>query len=135
MADKSIKLDIVTPERIVYSQDVDFIVAPGSEGQLGVLPGHAALITSLDIGILKVKANEKEEELAIGGGFFEVKDNKAVVLAETAERAGDIDVNRAMQAKERAEQRLAAKAADIDLLRAETALKRAMTRLKVADKR
>ena len=135
MADKSIKLDIVTPERIVYSQDVDFIVAPGSEGQLGVLPGHAALITSLDIGILKIKTGEKEEELAISGGFFEVKDNKAVVLAETAERAEDIDVTRAMKAKERAEQRLAAKVADMDLLRAEAALKRAMTRLKVADKR
>ncbi len=134
MADKSIKLDIVTPERIVYSQDVDFIVAPGSEGQLGVLPGHAALITSLDIGILKVKANEKEEQLAISGGFFEVKDNKAVVLADTAERAEDIDVTRAVKAKERAEQRLAAKACEIDYLRAEAALKRAMTRLKVSGK-
>jgi F-type H+-transporting ATPase subunit epsilon len=134
MAEKSIKLDIVTPERIVYSQEADFIVAPGSDGQLGVLPGHAALITSLDIGILKIKANDKEEKLAISGGFFEIKENKAVVLAETAERSEDIDITRAIQAKERAEQRLATKEADTDLLRAEASLKRAMTRLRAVDK-
>ncbi|MFZ3171007.1 MAG: F0F1 ATP synthase subunit epsilon [Carboxydocellales bacterium] len=134
MAEKSIKLDIVTPERIVYSQEADFIVAPGSDGQLGVLPGHAALITSLDVGILKIKANDKEEKLAISGGFFEIKENKAVVLAETAERSEDIDITRAIQAKERAEQRLATKEADTDLLRAEASLKRAMTRLRAVDK-
>jgi F-type H+-transporting ATPase subunit epsilon len=134
MAEKSIKLEIVTPERIVYSQEADFIVAPGSDGQLGVLPGHAALITSLDIGILKIKANDKEEKLAISGGFFEIKENKAVVLAETAERSEDIDITRAIQAKERAEQRLATKEADTDLLRAEASLKRAMTRLRAVDK-
>ncbi len=134
MAEKAIKLDIVTPERIIFSQDVDFIVAPGTLGQLGVLPDHIALITSLEIGILKVKTGTEELKMAISGGFFEVKQNKAVVLADTAEKASDIDVVRAQQAKDRAEKRLAAKADDIDLLRAETALRRAMIRLKVVDK-
>jgi F-type H+-transporting ATPase subunit epsilon len=128
----AIRLEIVTPERVVFSEDVDFIIAPGSEGYLGVLVNHAPLITSLDIGELKAKQGNQEIKMAISGGFFEVKNNKAVVLADTAEKAGEIDVDRALKAKERAQQRLDAKTADVDLVRAETALKRAMARLRVA---
>lgn len=134
MAGKSIKLDIVTPERIVFSEDVDMIVAPGLDGQLGVLADHAAIITGLDIGILKVKTSSREEVMSISGGFLEVNNNKAVVLAETAERPEDIDVSRARSAMERAEQRLAARSPELDTVRAEAALKRALVRLKVTGK-
>jgi len=128
----AIRLEIVTPERVVFSEDVDFILAPGSEGYLGVLANHAPLITGLEIGELKAKQGNQEIRLAVSGGFFEVKNNKAVVLAEAAEKPDEIDVERARKAKERAEQRLAAKTADVDLARAEAALKRALVRLKIS---
>lgn len=134
MADKPIKLEVVTPERIVFSQDVDFVVVPGTEGELGVLPGHAPLVTSVDIGVLKMKSGNKEEKLAVGGGFFEVREDKAVLLAITAERPEDIDINRANEAKRRAEQRLANRTGDVDLQRAEMALRRAVNRINVIGK-
>ncbi|MHB8172379.1 MAG: F0F1 ATP synthase subunit epsilon [Thermincolia bacterium] len=130
----AIRLEIVTPERVVFSEDVDFIVAPGSDGYLGVLANHAPLITSLEIGELRAKQGNQEMKMAISGGFFEVKSNKAVVLADSAEKATEIDLDRARRAKERAEQRLAAKTADVDLTRVEAALKRALIRIKVAGK-
>ncbi|MFZ5625977.1 MAG: F0F1 ATP synthase subunit epsilon [Bacillota bacterium] len=134
MAENTIKLEVVTPDRKVVSEEVEMVVAPAAEGYLGILANHAPLITSLQIGILKYTAGGQEQKLAISGGFLEVKDNRAVVLAEAAERPEEIDVQRALAAKERAERRLAERSADIDMVRAEVALKRALNRLKVAGK-
>ncbi|AVX29968.1 MULTISPECIES: F0F1 ATP synthase subunit epsilon [unclassified Carboxydocella] len=134
MAENTIKLEVVTPDRKVVSEEVEMVVAPAAEGYLGILANHAPLITSLQIGVLKYTAGGQEQKLAISGGFLEVKDNRAVVLAEAAERPEEIDVQRALAAKERAERRLAERSADIDMVRAEVALKRALNRLKVAGK-
>lgn len=132
MSEKTQRLDVVTPEKKVFSEDIRFFVAPGSEGELGVLPEHAALITALKIGLLRIEQEGKKFNIAISGGFLEVRDSRATVLATAAERAEDINVERAEAAKQRAEQRLAAKTPDIDVLRAELALKRALNRLKAA---
>jgi len=131
----SLKLDIVTAERVVYSEEVDMIVAPGAEGQLGILPHHAPLMTTLQAGELRVKRGGEEDTLAISGGFLEVRPDRVIVLADTAERAEEIDMARAEAAKQRAEQRLVDKRAPgLDEARVETALRRAMARLMVADK-
>jgi len=130
MSEKTQRLDIVTPEKKIFSEDIRFFVAPGSEGELGVLPDHAALITALKIGLLRIEQEGKKFNIAVSGGFLEVRDSKATVLATAAERAEDIDADRAEAAKQRAEQRLASKTPDLDVLRAELALKRAINRLK-----
>ena len=132
MADKNITVEIVTPERITYSEPADFVVVPGVEGYLGILPMHAPIVAGIDIGIIKVIAGGKEIKLAVGGGFMEVNNDKVVVLADSAERSDEIDVNRAKAAQERAEQRLANRAGDIDVARAEVSLRRAVSRLKAA---
>jgi F-type H+-transporting ATPase subunit epsilon len=134
MADRNVVVDIVTPERIVYSEPADFLVVPGIEGYLGILPLHAPIVSGLNIGVLKVIKEGKETKVAISGGFMEVNENRAVILADTAERADEIDVHRAEAARERAEQRLANKSYDIDIARAEMALRRAITRLKASGK-
>jgi len=129
MAEK-LFLEVVTPQKAIVSEEVEIVVAPGSEGEFGVLKGHTTFLTSLKVGTLRYKdLNGKERYLFINGGFAEVLPDKVTILAESAERRKDIDVQRALKAKERAEQRLAAKAADTDLVRAEIALKRAMHRL------
>ena len=102
----SIRLDIVTAERVVFSEDVDVVVAPGVEGQLGILPHHAPLMTTLQPGELRVKKGGEEFSLAISGGFLEVRPDRVIVLADTAERAEEIDVARAEEAKRRAEESL-----------------------------
>lgn len=132
MAEKNQRLEIVTPERKVFSEDVYFVVAPGAEGELGILPEHAPLITPLKIGIMRIQQEGKTFKVAVSGGFLEVKNSKVTVLATAAERAEEIDVARAEAARERAEQRLAVKTPDIDVVRAEAALKRALNRLKAA---
>lgn len=132
MADKNIAVEIVTPERLVYSETVDMIVVPGVEGYLGILPLHAPIVSGLNIGVLKVITGGKESQLAISGGFMEVSDNKVVVLADTAELGNEVDVLRAKSARERAEQRLSNRTADVDAARAEMALRRAVARLKAA---
>jgi len=130
-----LKLDIVTAERVVYSADVDIIIAPGAEGQLGILPHHAPLMTILQAGELVVRKGGQEDTLAISGGFLEVRPDRVIILADSAERAEEIDVARAEAAKKRAEQRLTdRKVAGLDESRAEAALRRAMARLSVADK-
>lgn len=126
------RLEIVTPERKVYTEDVRMVVLPGSEGEFGVLPDHAALVSALKIGVIRVHRDGKVTRIAVSGGFVEVRDSKVTVLANAAEREDQIDVARAQAAKERAEQRLAAPGPDVDVLRAEAALKRALNRLKVA---
>jgi F-type H+-transporting ATPase subunit epsilon len=131
----SFTLDIVTAERIVYSQEVDAVVAPGIEGQLGILPQHAPLMTMLQAGELVARKSGQEEIMSISGGFLEVRPDRVIVLADQAERAEEIDIARAEAARKRAEERLRErKEADLDSTRAEAALQRAMTRLSVADK-
>ncbi len=131
----SVRLDIVTAERAVYAEDVDMVIAPGVEGQLGILPHHAPLMTMLQPGELRVKKGGEEVSLAISGGFLEVRPDRVVVLADAAERAEEIDVARAEEAKRRAQERLAERRAPgIDEARTEVALHRALTRLKVAER-
>jgi F-type H+-transporting ATPase subunit epsilon len=131
----SLKLDIVTAERVVYSEDVDIVIAPGVEGQLGILPHHAPLMTILQAGELVVRKGGQEDSLAISGGFLEVRPDRVIVLADSAERAEEIDVARAEAARKRAEERLRGrKVAGLDETRAEAALRRAVARLSVADK-
>jgi len=131
----SIRLDIVTAERSVYAEDVDMVIAPGVEGQLGILPHHAPLMTTLQAGELRVKKGEEEISLAISGGFLEVRPDRVVVLADAAERAGEIDVTRAEEAKRRAQELLAKKQAlGIDETRAAASLHRALARIKVVEK-
>ncbi len=131
----SIRLDIVTAERSVYAEDVDMVIAPGVEGQLGILPHHAPLMTTLQAGELRVKKGEEEVSLAISGGFLEVRPDRVVVLADAAERAGEIDVARAEEAKRRAQELLAERRAPgIDEAQVEASLHRALARIKVAEK-
>ena len=132
----SIRLDIVTAERAVFSGDVDVVVAPGVEGQLGILPHHTPLMTTLQAGELRARKGGEEFSLVISGGFLEVRPDRVIVLADAAERAEEIDVARAEEAKRRAEERLSDRqAAGLDEARAEGALLRALTRLKVAEAR
>jgi len=131
----SIKLDIVTAERVVFSGDVNEVVAPGIEGQLGILPHHAPLMTILQAGELVAKREGQDEIMAISGGFLEVRPDRVIILADAAERAEEIDMARAEAAKKRAEERLRdRKAIGLDEAAAEAALKRAITRLSVAEK-
>jgi F-type H+-transporting ATPase subunit epsilon len=125
-------LEVVTPQKAIVSEEAEIVVAPGSEGEFGALKGHTTFLTSLKIGTLRYKdVNGKERYLFINGGFAEVLPDKVTILAESAERRKNIDVERATKAKERAEKRLAAKAADTDLVRAEVALRRALYRLNI----
>lgn len=130
-----IRLDIVTAERLVYSEEVDMIVAPGSEGELGILPHHAPLMTTLQPGELLIKQGGEDFSMAVTGGFLEVRPDRVTVLADAAERAEEIDMARAEEAKRRAEERLGKEPAEADAARAEAALRRSMIRLKVAQKR
>ncbi len=129
-----IRFEIVTAERVVYSDNVDIVVAPGVQGQLGILPHHAPLMTMLQPGELMVRKGSEEQSIFVSGGFLEVRDNKVVVLADTAERAEEIDIARAEAAKRRAEQRIALPPTEVDHVRAQAALLRSMMRLKVAEK-
>lgn len=131
----TIKLDVVTAERVVFSEDVDVVVAPGVDGQLGILPHHAPLMTMLQPGELLIRKGGAEFCLAITGGFLEVRPDRIIVLADAAERAEEIDVQRAEEAKRRAEARLRQGAvAGIDPALAEAALRRAIMRLKAAER-
>ncbi|WP_368293390.1 F0F1 ATP synthase subunit epsilon [Dehalobacter sp. TBBPA1] len=125
---------VVAPAGEVLNTEVEFILAPGAEGELGILANHSPLIANLVIGVVRYTQNGKVEKMAIGGGFLEVVQNKATILADTAELAESIDVARAEAAKERAEKRLGEKQAETDIIRAEVALKRAVTRLRATEK-
>lgn len=131
----TIQFDLVTPERTVISRPVEMVVAKTTVGEIGILPGHAPLVATLGIDILRFKEAEETREVAVHGGFLEVTPERVVVLAEAAEFPEEIDVDRALAAKERAERRLAEKnTEEIDFIRAELALQRAMNRLKLARK-
>ncbi len=129
------RLEVVTAEGMVFSDDVNMIVAWGTEGQLGILPHHAPLMTMLRPGDLLIRKDNEEEYLAISGGFLEVRPDKVVILADTCERAEEIDVSRAEAAKRRAEEMLKGRPPEVDAAAAEAALRRSLARLKVAEKK
>lgn len=130
-----IELQVVTPERHVLSEDVDSLEMPGKDGYMGVLPGHAPLITELAVGEVTYKQNSGEQHLAVAWGFAEVLPDKVTILAETAERPSEIDVERARKAKDRAEKRLTSGDTNVDVERSLDSLHRAETRLDVAAKK
>lgn len=128
-------LEIVTAERVVYSEEVDVLVAPGVVGELGVLPSHAPLLTIMQPGEIRVDKGEEQTYIAVSGGFLEVIGNKATILADTAERAEEIDEARAEEAVKRAEERIASAGSALDLERALASVRRSQARLKVARRR
>ena len=132
----SIRLEIVTAERVVYTEDVDTVIAPGMEGQLGILPNHAPLMTILQSGEILARRGAEEDIMAISGGFLEVRPDRVIILADSAERAEEIDEARAEAAKQRAEERLKERGVkpDLDTARVEASLRRAMSRLSVLEK-
>ncbi|MFC1925464.1 F0F1 ATP synthase subunit epsilon [Chloroflexota bacterium] len=132
---KTLHLEIVTAESPVFSDDVDIVIAPGIVGQLGILPNHDALMTMIEPGELCVRKGAEETFIVVSGGFLEVLDNKVIILADAAEHADQIDLERAEAAKQRAQERLEQHPVEMDLGRAEAALRRSLARLKVAQRR
>ncbi len=130
-----LQVDIVTAEGRIFSGETDTVTAPGSDGQLTILPSHAPIITSLDDGDLKYMDGGEEHHIAILGGFMEVNSNKVTVLANAAEDEGDIDLARAEEAMKKAQERLAQRSGDVDIERALASLRRARVRLNVARRR
>jgi F-type H+-transporting ATPase subunit epsilon len=132
----TLKLEIVTPERLAYSDDVDSVVLPGSEGELGVLPHHAPLVSTLGVGELRIKKGGQEESFAIAGGFLQVRPDKVVVMAELADMASEIDLEKAQAARRDAEKALESgfdEGADLSAARA--ALQVALLRQRIAERR
>jgi F-type H+-transporting ATPase subunit epsilon len=129
-------LEIVTPEKIVVRQEVDSVVAPGTEGEFGVLPGHIHFLTGIVPGELRYHTGVEKESMAVTTGFAEVSNDKVSILVDAAEKTGEIDVERARQAMERARERLRKdrRTEDVDTLRAEAALRRAIVRIRVVQK-
>ena len=128
-----IKLDVVSAERLVFSDEVDMVLAPGTLGQLGILPHHAPLMTMLEPGELLIRKGNTETPLVVTGGFMEVLPDKITVLADAAERVEEIDAARAEEARRRALTRLGKAVPDVDRGRAEAALQRALVRLKAIE--
>jgi F-type H+-transporting ATPase subunit epsilon len=131
---KTFKLDIVTPERVVFSEDVVSIVAPAEEGYYGVLAGHAPFLSTLRAGEVTIRRERGEVHYATGGGFMEVTPKRVTILSESAEEAAGIDVKRAEEALQRAKERLGAAAKGVDRERAQLARERAENRLRLARK-
>lgn len=128
-------VEVVTPERVVYSGEAKMVIARGVEGDLGILPNHMPLVTPLKVAPVRIQTEgDKETKIAVSGGFMEVRGDKVTILAETAELPEDIDVARAQAAKARAEKRLNDRHPDLDLRRAERALQRALMRLDITNK-
>lgn len=130
-----LRLDIVTIERNAFTGDVDMVTAPGIDGELGILPRHAPLMTALKEGELRLLKGDEVEYFAIGGGFMEVRPDHVIVLADSAELADEIDIERAEAARERAEQMLSQGATKDQIAAIEGALRRSRIRLKVARRR
>jgi F-type H+-transporting ATPase subunit epsilon len=129
------RLEIVTAERMVFSDEVSTLIAWGVEGQLGILPHHAPLMTMVQPGDLMIRKDKEEEYLVISGGFLEVRPDKVVILADACERVDEIDVARAEEAKKRAQETLKAAPLTADAASAEAALRRSLARLKVAERK
>jgi len=131
-----LNFELVTADRVVLQEEgVDMVVAPGSDGVLGVLPHHEPLITTLQPGELRIKRGGEETSLIVTGGFMEVTHDKVLVLADAAERSDEIDLARAEEARRRAEERLAGSRDQVDAARAEAALRRAMIRIRIGQRR
>ncbi len=129
------QLEIVTPEKMVVRDAAEEMQIPGKKGYLGILPGHAPLITELAVGEITYRGSGEIHHLAVAWGFAEVLPDKVTILAETCEHPDEIDPKRAQEAKQRAEQRLKSGSTDVDYDRAKDALQRAETRLEVAAKK
>ncbi len=131
----TIKIDIVTAERSVFSEEVDIVIAPGIDGELGILPRHTPLMTALKPGEIIARKGTDEYSLVVSGGFLEVSPERVIILADSAERAEEIDISRAEEAKRRAEQRMTEKyEPGFDAARVEATLQRALARVKVAER-
>lgn len=131
-----LQLEIVTPEKLAFQDEVDTVVLPGSEGELGVLPHHAPLISTLGAGELRLRKGGQEESFAIMGGFLQVLPDKVVVMAEMADMASDIDLEKAQEARRQAEQALESGYVEgADLSAARAALQAALIRIRVAERR
>jgi F-type H+-transporting ATPase subunit epsilon len=131
-----LKVEIVTAERVVYSEEgVDRLIVPGVEGELGVLTLHAPLLTMIQPGVMRIVKGEEEVEMAITGGFIEVRDNRITILADAAERAEEIDVERAEEARRRAKRLIEEREAEVDLARAQAELAGALARIKAVERR
>jgi F-type H+-transporting ATPase subunit epsilon len=130
----TIKVEIVTAERVVFSGDVDMVLAPGIEGELGILPHHAPLMTTLVPGTLTARKSGEDFTLAISGGFLEVRPERVIILADSAERAEEIDIARAEEAKKRAQEQLAHPISQLVAGQAEASLRRALARIQAVDK-
>jgi F-type H+-transporting ATPase subunit epsilon len=132
MAEGKILLEIVTPQGLVFSDEVDEVTAAGSEGEFGVLPGHVPFVTTLKIGILTCKKGNESKYFFVNWGYAEVGHDKVMILADSAERSEEIDLDRAIAARKRAEERLK-HAENVDFARAESALERAVTRAQLVE--
>jgi F-type H+-transporting ATPase subunit epsilon len=130
----TLKLEVITAELQIFSDDVNTVVAPGVDGELGILPHHAPLITMLKPGEVLVRKDSQEIYLFVSGGFLEVRPDKIIILADACERCEEIDIERAEAAKRRAEERLKTHPPEVDMARAQAALLRSLVRLKVADR-
>lgn len=126
-------LEIISPAKQVFSGQIKSITVPGTKGRFQVLKNHAPIISTFEIGMIKVELNDKRKYFATAGGTIEVLDNKVLVLADSIESSDEIDLDRAMKAKERAEKRLSEKSREIDVERAQAALARALNRIKVKE--
>lgn len=128
---KTLKVSVVTPDGPILEDEYDMVVCEAEDGELGILPGHIPLVAPLTISAVRLKRNNSTEKLTISGGFLEVRPHEITILAQSAEKPDEINIERAKSAKERAEKRLQSEQDDIDFKRAELALKRAMNRLDV----
>jgi len=133
MADK-LNLEVITPERLVLSEQVDEVVAPALSGELGIMPDHTPLISQLKTGVLSYRQGNQNRRMHVSGGFIEVASDNVSVLSDVAEKPEEIDVDRAQRAKERAERLLASRGEDIDFNRAELKLQRAMVRIQLGSR-
>jgi len=132
---ETLKLEIVTPEAVTYSEDVDMVTLPGAEGELGVFPRHVPLMTQVMPGEVVVRKNNQDYFLAIGGGFAEITGNRVAILTDMAIKAGDIDEAKAEEARRRAEERLKQKLSDEDVANVSAALAHSLAQLKVKRRR
>ncbi len=131
-----LRLEIITPERVVYADDVDMVIAPATDGYVGILPHHAPLLTTLGPGVFRVKKGGVEEVMAVFGGFMDVRGDRVVVLTEDAEHAEEIDAQQAQVARDRAQQALQAGPMNAaDEARARASLQRALVRIRVSERR
>jgi F-type H+-transporting ATPase subunit epsilon len=131
-----LRLEVITPERVVYAEDVDMVIAPATDGYVGILPHHAPLLTTLGPGEFRVKKGGVEQVLAVFGGFMDVRGDRVVVLTEDAEHAEEIDAKQAQDARDRAQQALqAGPMSAADEARARASLQRALVRIRVSERR